>query len=222
MTASLILYRPLYISQEMAARCDLVVATKISGLRGRLRSFDLDQAIDTAIRLFHARGYDAVGVAELGAELGIKPPSFYAAFGSKAGLLARALERYGDSEANIFARARAEGGSVPEVIDRTLARAAHLYPEHDGVAGCLVLDGTRNSADPEARALTAAARQANCAAIRNLIATEWPDRAAELAEFVTIAMAGMSAAARDGANEATLRAFAEKASRAFRREVGLK
>ena len=121
-------------------------------------------------------------MAELGEQLGIKPPSFYAAFGSKAGLLERALERYGASEANIFARAHAEGGSVAEVIDRTLARAARLYPEHDGVAGCLVLDGTRNSADPEARALTAAAKQANRAAIRDFIATEYPDRADELAD----------------------------------------
>ena len=71
-----------------------MAATKISGSRGRPRSFDLDQAIDIAMKLFHARGYDAVGVAELVAALGIKPPSFYAAFGSKAGLLERALERY--------------------------------------------------------------------------------------------------------------------------------
>ena len=197
-----------------------MVATKTIRSRGRPRSFDLDQAIDTAIKLFNARGYDAVGVAELGEALGIKPPSFYAAFGTKAGLLGRALERYGDSKANIFARARAEGGRVTEVIDRTLARAARLYPEHDGVAGCLVLDGTRNSTDPEARALTAAAKQANRAAIRDFIATEYSDRADELTDFVTIAMAGMSAAARDGADEATLRSFAEKASRAFRREVG--
>ena len=174
------------------------------------------------MRLFHARGYDAVGVAELVSALGIKPPSFYAAFGSKAGLLELALERYAASEANIFARARAEGGSVAEVIDRTLARAASLYPEHDGIAGCLVLDGTRNSADAEARALTAAAKRANQEAIRDFIATEHPDRADELAGFVTIVMAGMSAAARDGADEATLATFAEKACRAFRHEVGLK
>ena len=37
-----------------------------------------------------------------------------------------------------------------------LARAAEIYPEQLGrAAGCLVLDGTRNSADPEARALGA-------------------------------------------------------------------
>jgi TetR/AcrR family transcriptional repressor for divergent bdcA len=198
-----------------------VRVTKISRPRGRPRSFDMDEAIDTAMKLFHARGYGAVGVAELGEELGITPPSFYAAFGSKAGLLERALKRYEESEANIFARAHAEGGSVAEVIDRTLTRAARLFPEHDGVAGCLVLDGTSNSADPDACALTAAAKQVNRAAIRNLIATEFPDMADELTEFVTIAMAGMSAAARDGADEKTLGAFAKKASRAFRREVRL-
>jgi TetR/AcrR family transcriptional repressor for divergent bdcA len=193
----------------------------ISRPRGRPRSFDMDVAVDTAMKLFHARGYDAVGVAELGEELGITPPSFYAAFGSKAGLLERALKRYVESNANIFGCAHAEGGSVAEVIDRTLARAARLYPKHDGVAGCLVFNGTSNSADPDACALTAAVRQVGRAAIRNFIATEYPDMANELAEFVTIAMAGMSAAARDGADRKTLVAFARKASRAFRREVGL-
>jgi TetR/AcrR family transcriptional repressor for divergent bdcA len=139
----------------------------------------------------------------------------YAAFGSKTGLLERALKRYRESKANIFARARAEGGSVAEVIDRMLARAARLYPEHDGVAGCLVLDGARNSADPGACALTTAAKQVNRAAIRKFIATEYPDRANELAEFVTIAMRGMSAAARDGADAKTLAPLPSKRAAPF-------
>jgi len=201
-----------------------VVATDLSpkdssGARGRRRSFDVDEAVETAMKLFHARGYDAVGVAELGAELGIKPPSFYAAFGSKAGLFERALQRYAAGEANIFARAQAEGGSVAEVIERTLLLAARLYPERNGVAGCLVLDGARNSADPEACALAEALRKAGVSAIRDFIAGEAPERAGELADFVAIAMKGMSAAARDGADEAALTAFAEMASRAFRREL---
>jgi TetR/AcrR family transcriptional regulator, repressor for divergent bdcA len=130
-------------------------------------------------------------------------------------------ERYAPPSlgSHIFARARAAGGSVAEVIDRTLSRAARRYPEHDGVAGRLVLGGTSNSVDADACALTAAAKQLNRAAIRNFIATEHPEMADELAEFVTIAMAGMSAAARDGADKKTLGAFARKASRAFCREV---
>jgi len=196
-----------------------VNATEKSERRGRRRCFNVDQAVETAMKLFHARGYDAVGVAELGAELGIKPPSFYAAFGSKAGLFERALQRYTASEFNVFQRAQAEGGDTAEVIDRMLNFAVRLYPEHDGVAGCLVLDGARNSADPEACALSAAAKQASRAAIRNFIAAEYPARADDLADIVTIAMVGMSAAARDGAGEAALKAFAEAVSRMFRHEL---
>jgi TetR/AcrR family transcriptional regulator, repressor for divergent bdcA len=198
-----------------------VSTTKISGPRGRPRSFDAERAVETAMKLFHARGYDAVGVAELSRELGIKPPSFYAAFGSKAGLFARALQRYAAGEANVFAHAQAGGGSVGEVLERTLLRAAHLYPRREGAAGCLVLDGTRNSADPDASALTAAARRASRAATRDFVAARAPSRAEEIADFVMIALLGMSAAARDGADEATLQAFAGNAGRALRREFGL-
>ena len=179
----------------------------------------MEQAVEHAIKLFHSRGYDAVGVAELVAELGIKPPSFYAAFGSKLGLLERALERYGKSEANVFASALEKGGNVVEVISRTLGNAAHVYPENSGVSGCLVLDGTRNSAVPEVRALGVAARRAAHEAIRDFIATAYPHQAGELADLVMISLAGMSAAARDGADETSLARFAEKTARAFRREV---
>lgn len=171
------------------------------------------------MRLFHAKGYDAVGVAELGQALGINPPSFYAAFGSKAGLFRLALDRYFASEANIFARAREKGGSVLEVIERTLADAARIYPMRDGVAGCLVLDGARNSVDPEVRAITAEVKEASRVAVRDFIATAHPKKADDLATLVIIALNGMSASARDGMGEADLRRFAEAAARAFRREA---
>lgn len=197
-----------------------MTAIEMRSARGRRRSFDIDAAVDTAMRLFRARGYDGVGVAELVAELGIKPPSFYAAFGSKAGLFERVLRRYSESEANLLAGALAEGGGVAAIIERVLAHAARDYPRREGIAGCLVLSATHNSTDSEACALTAAARQAARAALRELIATEFPSRADDLADFVMIAMAGMSAAARDGAGAAALQAFAAMAGRAFRREAG--
>lgn len=187
--------------------------------RGRKRGFDVDAAVDAATKLFHARGYDAVGVAELVAFLGIKPPSFYAAFGSKAGLFERALQRYSASEANLFAQALAQGGDVATVIERLLRLAATTYPNRDGVAGCLVLDGARNSADEDAKALVAAAKRASRHALRDYIATATPTAADRLADFVVIAIAGMSAAARDGADGATLQGFADIAIRAFHQEL---
>jgi len=198
-----------------------VIATKkekpIVSTRGRPRAFDPDRAVETAMRLFHRKGYDAVGVAEIGEALGIRPPSFYAAFGSKAGLFRRALEAYAAGEANVFATALAEGGDVATVIDRMFANAARIYATRDGAAGCLVIDGTRNSADPEARAITREVQSMSRAAIRDFIATEYPDHADDLAAFVTISLAGMSAAARDGEDGGTLAAFADKASDAFHR-----
>lgn len=179
----------------------------------------MDEAIHTAMKLFHRRGFDAVGVAELGAELGIKPPSFYAAFGSKAGLFRQAVERYAAGEANVFGRALAKGGTVTEVVERMLNEAAKIYPEHDGVAGCLVIDGARNSADAEACAIIASFKKSSRKTLRDFIATEFPRQADELADFLVIALGGMSGAARDGAGARTLRAFAAAASRAFRAET---
>lgn len=179
------------------------------------------------MKLFHARGYDAVGVAELGAALGVKPPSFYAAFGSKAGLFREALERYQQGEANLLAHALAHEGehaSAETIAAHMLRRAAETYPIHDGVAGCLVIDGARNSADPDARAATAVLAVAGLRALETMFQRDFPQAARpglarRLAEFVNIALAGMSAAARDGAGPAMLRRFAEATIRAFGREA---
>ncbi|WP_163368077.1 TetR/AcrR family transcriptional regulator, partial [Enterobacter hormaechei] len=50
------------------------------------RTFDRDQAVDIAMRLFWRHGYEGVSLNDLTAAIGIAPPSLYAAFGSKAGL----------------------------------------------------------------------------------------------------------------------------------------
>lgn len=200
---------------------NLVTTKQISQPRGRPRGFDTERAIQTALHLFHQKGYDAVGVAELGQALGIKPPSFYAAFGSKAGLFKRVLDHYVAGEANVFGVALAEGGGVDNVIERMFLNAAKLYPAKQGSAGCLVLDGTRNSADPEAQRLTAAARQGSHDALSAYIATEYPDRAQALTDFAQTALLGMSAAARDGMDEDGLTRFAQIAARTFLREASV-
>ncbi len=195
-----------------------MIATK-NRSPGRPRSFDKNQALDTAIRLFHAKGYDGVGVAELVAELGIRPPSFYAAFGSKAGLLEQAMLRYSAGDANVVERAREAGGCVADVIERALHLAVRIYPACDGAAGCMVLDGARNSVDPAARSLEARVKQSSFESLRDLIADEYPDQAARLARLVVIALSGMSAAARDGATAEDLDAFASVFGVAIRQQM---
>ena len=195
------------------------MTTKISALRGRPRSFDPDAAVDVAMRLFHARGYDAVSVAEIGEALGIKPPSFYSAFGSKAGLFERVVDRFAETGGGFTATALAGEGNVADAIERLLLAAARVYLKCDDVAGCLVIDAARNSTDPEARAITARKGAAGRAVIRDAIARNHPDRAEALADDVVIAMKGLSAAARDGATLEMLERFAALVARGFRQAL---
>ena len=185
--------------------------TNSSRPRGRPRRFDPDQAVATAQRLFHARGYDAVSVADVTDALGINPPSLYAAFGNKAGLYARILDRYAGTDAIPLSDLLKPDRPVAESVAAVLQEAARRYAADPAAAGCLVLEGTRCN-DLEARE---AARAANLAAedvIRRYIAARHPEEAERLTDFVSTTMAGLSAKARNGHGLDRLLATARLAS----------
>ena len=182
--------------------------------RGRPRRFDPEAAVATAQQLFHARGYDAVSVADLTEALGINPPSFYAAFGSKAGLYARILERYADTNAIPLADLLRPDRPVAVGLAALLEAAARFYAADSAATGCLVLEGTRCN-DAAARQ---AARVFNLAAedvIRDFIAARHPEDAERLADFVSTTMSGMSAKARHGHSVEQLLATARLAGLAL-------
>jgi TetR/AcrR family transcriptional repressor for divergent bdcA len=165
--------------------------------RGRPRRFDPNEAVATAQQLFHARGYDAVTVADVTDALGINPPSFYAAFGSKAGLYARVLDRYNAGNAIPLASLLRADRPVAECLAALLEEAARYYADDPAAAGCLVLEGVRCN-DREARE---AARTYNLAAervIRDYVAARHPAEAERLTDYVSTTMSGLSAKARNG------------------------
>jgi len=173
------------------------MTTKISSPRGRPRRFDPEEAVGIAQRLFHEKGYDAVGVADLTKALGINPPSFYAAFGSKAGLYARILDRYAQTGAVPLARIFTEARPLAEALAEVLVEAARHYAADPAATGCMVLEGTR-SHDPEAREAACGYHVAAQKVIREHIAARYPQEADRLADFVATTMAGLSASARHG------------------------
>ena len=61
---------------------------------GRVRQFDADEALDRALEVFWARGYEGATLPELTRAMGINRPSLYAAFGNKEQLFHKALDRY--------------------------------------------------------------------------------------------------------------------------------
>lgn len=187
--------------------------------RGRPRGFDADQAVATARALFHERGYDQVGIAELSDALGIKPPSLYAAFGSKAGLFERVLDDYLAGDGGFVRTALAGEGTPRELLERLLnATATHCA---SGGSGCLVTLHGQQGVSEEARALSSARGAETRQRIVDRFAPFVGARAEELADQLMVALAGMSAAARMGVGGDALLAFGAMTADALADRFGL-
>jgi len=194
--------------------------TKIRRARGRPRRFDEAAAVGTAEHLFHARGYGGVGVAELAAAMGLNPPSLYGAFGSKAGLFARALAHHA-AWRNGFMADALDAPDLPSLARRLLLGAAAAYAPESGCAGCLAIETAREpSAD--------GARDDACLRVTSLrdalaarIAREVPaGAAAALADHLVVLLAGLSAAARIGMDRDRLVAAAAIGAAGFAAALG--
>ena len=186
--------------------------------RGRPRRFDPDEGVAVAQKLFHARGYDAVGVADITAALGINPPSFYAAFGNKMGLYGRVLDRYAVTGAIPLADLLRPDRRVATCLGAVLEEAARRYAANPDATGCLVVEGVRSD-DPEARAAACVFQRGAEDVIRSYIAARHPDRADEVTDFVGATMAGMSAKARSGISFDRLMAIAKLAETALEQSL---
>ncbi|MFB7862363.1 MULTISPECIES: TetR/AcrR family transcriptional regulator [unclassified Streptomyces] len=105
----------------------------------RTKEFDPDAALQAALELFWARGYEATSMADLVEHLGIGRASVYATFGSKHELYMKALDRYLESrDPRIAEELSAPGPALPAV--RALVRRFAAEAGTDGVRqnGCLV------------------------------------------------------------------------------------
>lgn len=192
--------------------------------RGRPRSFDRDAALERAMLLFWRRGYEATSISELTAEMGITPPSLYAAFGDKQRLFREAVQRYLAQSGPCSAQVFAEEPTARAAIERLLRSAAEELTRRDRPSGCMVVTAATNccpeSADIQAdlaalRAQSAERLQARIA--RAVTEGELPagTDAAGLATFYTTVIQGMTVQARDGASRDALLAAAAAALRAW-------
>ncbi len=182
--------------------------------RGRPRRFDPEEAVVAAQRLFHAHGYDSVSVADVTEALGINPPSFYAAFGSKAGLYERVLDRYNSVNAVPLDALLRGDRPVAACLAGLLEEAARYYAADPVATGCMVLEGTRSN-DAQARDAALAFNLAAERVIHDYIAARHPEDAQRLTDFVSTTMSGLSAKARNGHDLDRLLATARLASLAL-------
>jgi AcrR family transcriptional regulator len=106
---------------------------------GRPREFDIDEALERAMRLFWHHGYEGTSLSDLTRELGVTRPSLYAAFESKEALFLKALDLY---EARAGYRQAALTAPTASAYARALLEgAADLHGDKKNPPGCLGVHG---------------------------------------------------------------------------------
>lgn len=177
------------------------------GQRGRPRSFDRDEALASATKVFWARGYDGTSLDDLLQAMGgITPPSFYAAFGSKDALFREVVDNY-ERTVGEPARQALERSPVREAIEGMLRAGVAMLDRPDMPRGCmLVLSAptlTRTNAAAHERVRTG--RRQMYDVIRQRLQRAIAEgelarntRIDDIAAFYTTVAQGLSVRARDG------------------------
>ncbi len=167
------------------------------------RTFDRNEAVETAMRLFRRHGYEGVSIADLTGAIGIAPPSLYAAFGSKAGLYREALDRYAALPGALDGMAGAE--TLEQAVTGLLEAAIKAVIAEE--RGCMISTGLIEGAtEQQELARELAERRLG---LRGRIADglgRWLGRpdAERLAAYLLAVQQGISIQARDGATEEDL------------------
>lgn len=190
--------------------------------RGRPRSFDRDTALARAMEVFWAKGYEGTQLAELMAAMGVNPPSFYAAFGSKAAIFREAVDLYLSTVGAGGMRALAETAKARDAIEAMLLAGAEIALASPSSGGCLISLGLVNGQSQNAalRDHMRDLRRATAVLIRKRLergVTEGDLPAetdtARLAAYFATVLQGLSLQAQDGASLDDLRGVVETAMR---------
>ncbi|WP_024509896.1 TetR/AcrR family transcriptional regulator [Bradyrhizobium sp. ARR65] len=179
---------------------------------GRPWSFDRDQAIEIAMRLFWRHGYEGVSIGDLTKAIGVAPPSLYAAFGSKAGLYLEALNRYEQTLGLLDVTSIGSATSLAEAVRRLLEAAVKAVTHPDRELGCMISSGMIACHSEHAPLARDAASRRD--AMRKRIAQALrpfadKNEVHRLARHLAAVMQGISIQARDGATRAELQEIIE-------------
>jgi len=191
--------------------------------RGRPRAFDADVALDRAMHVFWAKGYEGASLSDLTQAMRINRPSLYAAFGNKEQLFRKVLDRYMNGPLAYFGRALG-ATKARDVVEQLFLGAAKMAGDPRLPSGCLMVQAALavgNSAR-SVRKEAAGRRAAGEVALRRRLQRakregDLPKNSdpAELAGCVMTVLRGMAVQGADGASPDQLRRVAQLALRAW-------
>ena len=187
-------------------------------LRQRRPAFDREAGVAIAQAMFHERGFDAVSLTDLVEAMDIKPPSFYAAYGSKAELFERAMQRYASENALPLDKLLAPDRPPAEALAALLLAAAKQYGRDNTLRGCMITEGLRAD-DQTARSMAEALADGGIRAIHDYLQVVHPNNAQTLADFISVALRGLSASACNGMPRKRLIEVAQTTGRLLAHEL---
>jgi AcrR family transcriptional regulator len=192
---------------------------------GRPPRLDREAAVHSAMLLFWERGYEGTTLeALLDAMGGIKPPSFYHAFGSKEELFRAVTERYACTVGRAAGEALEAASSVRQGIAEMLRLSADAFTMPGYPQGCLLLSAGAHCAPSSSGAeehLTALRHELPVsirARLRRAVTEGDLDPGADvalIAAYYTTVLYGLAQRASDGESRQTLRRVAELAMDAW-------
>ena len=178
---------------------------------GRPRSFDADQALECALKVFWRKGYEGTTLPDLTKAMGINRPSLYAAFGDKETLFRKALDRYFEGPAAYVFEALKEP-NARAAVERLLRGAAELQT-CSATPGCLTVHGALACGDTAGaiRKELALRREQGEAAIYQRLKQAKSEKdlppgsnPADLARYFATVIQGMAVQAAGGASRVEL------------------
>ena len=190
---------------------------------GRVRQFDADVALDRALEVFWARGYEGATLPELTKAMGINRPSLYAAFGNKEQLFRKALDRYQTGPMSFLTEALKEPTALA-AAEAIFSGFIRMQRNREKARGCLIVSGALASGEEAetVRQELAQLRQSIVAVFRKRFerAVENGDLpkgtdCATLGRYIATVLNGLAVQVASGTTEKELRLVAAMAMRAW-------
>jgi len=115
---------------------------------GRKRSFDKQEVLDTAMRLFWENGFHGTALSDLTARTGLNKPSLYAAFGNKEQLFKASMDHYTQQYGSPLLNKLLEPETAPlEMrLKAYMLATAQLVTDPQLPKGCMIVNSSCEAA----------------------------------------------------------------------------